>query len=99
MRAHQRDNVVDLPELCVPEPVGELAQHLDALMVLLEADTYRLALQLFEFSARNGVHLCIGLPEEIDRVVHELCDRLRCWRAHGPPIGIWLAFAGLICRC
>jgi hypothetical protein len=46
--------------------------------MLLKSDGHGLPLQGFQLVAVNAVHLRIGLAEEVDRVVHEFGQRLRC---------------------
>ena len=75
MREEQRDNVVEVVYFGDAEPVGELAQHLDAVAVLLKPDAHRLSLEFFQLGARDAVHLGQRLPEEPDGVVHEVPHR------------------------
>jgi hypothetical protein len=77
MREQQRHNVIELVELCHTEPVSQLAQHLDAVIVLLKSDAHSLTLQLFKLIASDAVHLDMGLAEKADRVVHEFGHRPR----------------------
>lgn len=71
MREQQRHNIIEFIEFADAQSVGQLAQDLDALVMLRKTDAHGLALQLFQLEAADAVHLRVGLAEEADRVVHE----------------------------